>query len=154
MLRISKLADYATVVMTAMAREPDAVHSAAGLSARLDVAAPTMSKILKMLAREELVVSVRGASGGYRLRAPPSEISVAQVIRAMDGPIGMTECSSIPGLCSQEKRCTVRDNWMRVNEIVLGVLQGITLEQMTRPAPGTVRVEAIRGRRPKVEQLG
>jgi len=154
MLRISKLADYATVVMTAMAREPAAVHSAAGLSARLGVAAPTMSKILKMLAREELLVSVRGAGGGYRLRAPPSQISVAEVIRAMDGPIGMTECSSIPGLCTQEKRCTVRDNWMRVNEIVLQVLQGITLEQMTRPAHGTVKVEAIRGRRAKVEQLG
>jgi FeS assembly SUF system regulator len=154
MLRISKLADYATVVMTAMAREPEAVHSAAALSARLGVGAPTMSKILKMLAREELVVSVRGASGGYRLCAPPSRISVAEVIRAMDGPIGMTECSTIPGLCSQERRCTVRDNWMRVNEIVLGVLQGITLEQMTRPAAGTVKVEAIRGRRAKVEQLG
>lgn len=150
MLRMSKLADYGTVVMTAMAREPEATHSAAGLSARLGIGTPTVSKILKALAREGLVLSTRGAHGGYRLPDHPSRISVAQVIRALDGPIGMTECSSIPGLCNQEKRCTVRANWVRVNEIVLEVLQGITLEQMTRPAHGAVKVDAIGGRRPRV----
>ena len=119
------------------------------LATRLGLPAATVGKILKILAREGLVVSTRGAHGGYRLAEPPARISVAQVIRAMDGPIGMTECSSIPGLCSQEKRCTVRANWVRVNEIVLDVLQGITLEQMTRPVHGTVKVEAIgRGRAP------
>ena len=146
MLRMSKLADYGTVVMTLMAREPEAVHSAAGLSARLGIGTATVSKVLKVLAREGLVDSSRGARGGYRLAQPPSRISVAQIIRAMDGPIGMTECSSIPGLCSQEKRCTVRANWMRVNQIVLDVLQGITLEQMTRPVQGAVKVDAIGGR--------
>lgn len=147
MLRMSKLADYGTVLMTLMAREPEAVHSAAGLATRLPVGAATVSKILKILAREGLVVSSRGAQGGYRLALAPSRITVARIIRALDGPIGMTECSSIPGLCSQEKRCTVRANWVRVNEIVLQVLEGITLEQMTRPAQGMVRVEAIGRRR-------
>lgn len=146
MLRMSKLADYGTVLMTLMAREPEAVHSAAELAARLPIGAATVSKILKTLAREGLVISSRGAHGGYRLPVAPSRITVAQIIRAMDGPIGMTECSSIPGLCSQERRCTVRANWVRVNEIVLQVLDGITLEQMTRPVQGTVKVEAI-GRR-------
>jgi FeS assembly SUF system regulator len=154
MLRVSKLADYGTIVMASMAREPHRVHSAAEVAIRIGLAAPTVSKILKTLARSGLVTSSRGAKGGYRLRCDPAQISVAQIIDAMDGPIGMTECSTIPGLCSQERRCTVRDNWMRVYEIVLGVLQGITLEQMTRPAAGTVKVEAIRGRRAKVEQLG
>ncbi len=147
MLRMSKLADYGTVVMTAMAREPEAVHSAASLSARLGIAAPTVSKILKILTREGLVASTRGAHGGYRLPRPAAHISMAEIIHAMDGPIGMTECSSIPGLCSQERRCTVRDNWMRVNAIVLQVLRGITLEQMTQPAHGTVKVQSIGGRR-------
>ncbi|HET9651786.1 MAG TPA: SUF system Fe-S cluster assembly regulator [Usitatibacter sp.] len=147
---MSKLADYGTVLMTLMAREPEAVHSAASLAARLPIGAATVSKILKILAREGLVVSIRGAQGGYRLPHPPSRITVAQVIRALDGPIGMTECSSVPGLCSQEKRCTVRANWVRVNEIVMDVLDGITLEQMTRPVHGAVKVEAIRGRRPRV----
>lgn len=148
MLRMSKLADYGTVVMAAMARDPGAVHSAAGLAAKLHIGAPTVSKILKILGRDGLVVALRGARGGYRLPGPPSEISVARIIQAMDGPIGMTECSTIPGLCSQEKRCTVRANWMRVNEIVLAVLKGITLEQLNRPVDGTVKVDSIarRGR--------
>lgn len=146
MLRMSKLADYGTVVMAAMARDPETVHSAASLAAKLHIGAPTVAKILKILAREGLVVALRGAHGGYRLPGAPSEISVARIIRAMDGPIGMTECSTIPGLCSQEKGCTIRANWMRVNEIVLGVLQGITLEQLNRPVHGTVKVDAI-GRR-------
>lgn len=144
MLRMSKLADYGTVVMATMAREPQATHSAADLADRLGIAAPTVSKILKMLAREGLVASSRGAHGGYRLPSAPSGITVAQIIRAMDGPIGMTECSTTPGLCAQESRCTVRANWYRVNEIILGVLQGITLEQLNTPVHGTVKVEAIR----------
>ncbi len=148
MLRMSKLADYGTVVMASMARDPDAMHSAAGLAARLGIGAPTVSKVLKILAREGLVVSMRGAHGGYRLPQPPSGISLAQIIRAMDGPIGMTECSTIPGLCPQESRCTVRANWKRVNDIVLGILQGITLEQLNMPIPGTVKVDAI-GRHPR-----
>jgi FeS assembly SUF system regulator len=147
MLRMSKLADYGTVVMASMARDPQAVHSATGLAERLGIGAPTVSKVLKILAREGLVVSMRGARGGYRLPAAPSGISVAQIIRAMDGPIGMTECSTTPGLCAQESHCTVRANWKRVNDMILDVLQGITLEQLNRPVHGTVKVEAIGRRR-------
>ncbi len=146
MLKMTKLADYGTVVMTAMAREPREVHSASGLAARLNLAAPTVSKILKTLAREGLVVSVRGARGGYRLSDDPAQISLARIIRAMDGPIGMTECSVTPGLCSQESCCTVRANWRRVNEIVLEALQAISLQQMTQPVPKTVSVGAIQRR--------
>ncbi len=151
MLRMSKLADYGTVVMALMARAPQALHSAAGLAERLSIGAPTVSKILKMLAREGLVVSTRGAQGGYRLPRSPSAISVAEIIRAMEGPIGMTECSTTPGLCCQESQCTVRANWVHVNRIVLGVLDGITLEQLNRPVPATVKVESIgRGSRPAI----
>jgi FeS assembly SUF system regulator len=150
MLRMSKLADYGTVLMATMARDPEALHSAASLASKLGMGAPTVSKILKTLLREGLVTSTRGVNGGYRLPRSPSAISVAQVIRALDGPIGMTECSTTPGLCSQESRCTVRGNWMRVNHVVLDVLNGITLEQLNRPAPGVVKVESIgrRGARP------
>ena len=146
MLRMSKLADYGTVLMAAMAKDAEAVHSATGLARKLGMAAPTVSKILKMLVREGLLASTRGAHGGYRLPHPPSAISVARIIRALDGPIGMTECSTTPGLCPQESRCTVRANWMRVNHVVLEVLNGITLEQLNLPAPGIVKVESI-GRR-------
>ncbi len=147
MLRMSKLADYGTVVMTAMAREPERIQSAADVALRTGVAAPTVSKVLKRLTREGLIVSMRGAKGGYMLPRSPAEISVAEIIVAMEGSLGMTECSSIPGLCTQEASCTVRQNWQRINQIVLQILQGMTLDQMIRPVPQTVDISAIKSRR-------
>ena len=85
MLRMSKLADYGTVVMTAIAREPDRIHSAADVAVHTGLALPTVSKILKTLAHEGLLVSLRGAKGGYMLLRAPQEISVAEVIGAIGG---------------------------------------------------------------------
>jgi FeS assembly SUF system regulator len=143
MLRLSKMADYGTVVMTAMIREPERSRSAAEIAAAIHVPVPTVSKILKMLARSGLVVSLRGAKGGYRLSRAAEEISLTDIIHAMDGPIGMTECSITPGLCSQEAGCAVRANWRRINQAVLGVLQAITLDQMIEPVAQTVNIGAI-----------
>jgi FeS assembly SUF system regulator len=144
MLRVSKLADYGTVVMAFMAREPHAVHSAAEMAARIGLTPPTVSKILKTLARKGLVESLRGPKGGYRLLRSPATISVAQIIGAMDGPFGMTECSAIPGLCTQESACTVRANWQTINQIVLDALSRVTLEQMMKPIPQGVPLGANR----------
>ncbi|HEX8011125.1 MAG TPA: SUF system Fe-S cluster assembly regulator [Casimicrobiaceae bacterium] len=144
---MSKLADYGTVIMTAMAREPQRIQSAADVALRTGVAPPTVSKILKRLAREGLIVSVRGAKGGYVLPRSPAQISVAEIILAMEGSLGMTECSSIPGLCARESSCTVRGNWQRINQIVLHVLREMTLDQMTRPVPQTVNISAIKSGR-------
>jgi len=154
MLKMSKLADYGTVIMTFMAREPSGVHSAAEVAARIGVAAPTVSKILKTLARNGLLVSLRGAKGGYRLPCPPAEISVAQIIGALDGPIGMTECSTMPGVCPQESGCGVRANWRKINQILLQALERVTLEQMTRPIPEAINISAIRdtGRRGRANE--
>jgi FeS assembly SUF system regulator len=143
MLRLSKMADYGTVVLTAMVREPDRSRSAAEIAAAIRVPAPTVSKILKILGRGGLVSSLRGATGGYLLSRPATEISVADIIHAMDGPIGMTECSVTPGLCSQETGCAVRANWLRINRAVIGVLQDITLDQMIQPVAQTVDAGAI-----------
>jgi FeS assembly SUF system regulator len=143
MLRMSKLADYGTVVMTSMARAPDRVHSAADVALRTGLALPTVSKLLKTLARNGLLVSLRGARGGYMLVRAPREISVAQVIAAIEGQIGMTECSSAPGLCTQESGCSVRTNWQRINHMVLRALQQITLEHMTQPIAEIVGLSAI-----------
>lgn len=102
MLRMSKLADYGTVIMTAMARDPDAVHSASSITAATGVAMPTVAKVLKVLTRGGVVESLRGTNGGYLLPRPPTRITLAEVIAAVDGPIGITECSTMPGLCIQE----------------------------------------------------
>jgi FeS assembly SUF system regulator len=147
MLRMSKLADYGALILSTMARQPEQVQSAAGIAVEIRVPLPTVSKILKILTREQLVISLRGARGGYLLARSSTEISVAQIIDAMDGPIGMTECSIAQGLCSQENSCSVRPNWQHVNRVVLQALEKITLEQMIQPITESVDISAIESKR-------
>ena len=134
MIRLAKLTDYAIVLMSHLAAEPEAQMTAASLAQASQIPMPTASKILKVLAREGLLVSHRGASGGYALARAPRDISVAQVIAAMEGPIAMTECAEIgDGECEQESICRVRGNWQRINDAVTGALSSITLEEMAQP---------------------
>jgi FeS assembly SUF system regulator len=133
MLRLSKLTDYSTVIMSYMAQEPGGVHSAAQMAAALGIAAPTASKILKMLARGDLVLSQRGAKGGYLLARPPEQISIAEVIAAMEGPLGVTECSIVTGLCALEADCSIRNHWRHLNQVVRHSLDQVTLADMNRP---------------------
>ncbi len=144
MLRLSKMADYGTVVMTAMIRESERSRSAAEIAVAIHVPLPTVGKVLKMLARGGLVVSLRGAKGGYMLARPANHISLVDIIYAMDGPIGMTECSVTPGLCSLEAGCAVRANWQRINHAVLGVLREITLDQMIAPVMQPVDASPVK----------
>jgi FeS assembly SUF system regulator len=134
MLRLSKLTDYATVIMTYMARSPADLHTAREIADRIGVALPTVSKLLKRLAQERLVHSYRGVNGGYQLAKAPAEISVAEIIRALEGPIGLTECSSSPGQCHQETVCSIRPNWQTINRAMLAALEEITLAEMVQPA--------------------
>lgn len=133
MLRLSKMTDYGTVVVTTMIREPARVRSTAEIARAIRVPVPTVRKILKILARGGLVVSLRGAKGGYLLFRPATEISLAEIVHAMDGLIGMTECSDTSGLCAQETGCAVCANRKRVNQAALGMLRGITLDQRAEP---------------------
>lgn len=135
MLRLSKLADYGTSVMTVLAGDPGAVRNAAELAQLTHVSMPTVSKILKALARDKLVVSMRGAQGGYRLARAPREITMAEVIAALEGPIALTECAEAQGHCTIEPRCAVRTNWQRINLAIAEALRNITLEEMTTPLP-------------------
>jgi FeS assembly SUF system regulator len=135
MLRLGKLTDYCTVVMTHLARQPDQLRNAADLAQETRIAAPTMSKILKRLARAGLVSSIRGAHGGYRLARGPSEISMAEIIAAMEGPIGLTDCAMHNGRCGIESRCQVRGNWLRINLAVRTALEKVSLAEMSEPLP-------------------
>ena len=141
------MADYGTVVMTAMIHEPERSRSAAEIAASIHVPVPTVSKILKILTRGGLLMSLRGAKGGYLLVRPPSQISLVDIIDAMDGPIGMTECSVTPGLCTQESGCAVRANWQRINHAVIGVLRQITLDQMIVPVAKPIDASALKRKR-------
>lgn len=138
MLRISKLTDYAILMMVELAREGE-VLSAHVLAERIGVEVPTASKVLKMLAGSGLLQSFRGPSGGYRVERGAREISVAEVIAAIEGPIAMTECSVEAGLCSQEDSCGLRGNWQRISTAVAQALQGVTLAEMSAPTEPVAR---------------
>jgi FeS assembly SUF system regulator len=108
MLKLGKLADYGTMIVTVLAAEPARLYPAQELATRTHVAAPTVSKLLKLLTKAGLVESLRGAHGGYKLARSPDAITVADVIGAIDGPIGLTECSVHKGDCAVESTCGVR----------------------------------------------
>ena len=101
-LRISRLTDYGTVLLAHLAASQGAVCSAADVATATGIAAPTVSKLLKSLGRSGLVISTRGANGGYRLAREPHEISAADVIDALEGPVSITECSSSDKQCEHE----------------------------------------------------
>lgn len=133
MLRVTKLTDYATVVLTALASEPDAVLSASELAGRAHLEPPTVSKILKPLTQAGLVAAFRGTNGGYRLSRPAHDIGLIDIVEAMEGPLGMTECSVQPGSCSIEHSCIVRAPWRKINDVVVEALRSVTLAQMLTP---------------------
>ncbi|MEQ1438246.1 SUF system Fe-S cluster assembly regulator [Fontimonas sp. SYSU GA230001] len=135
MLKLSKLADYATVLMTLIARDATRVHTGQELAERSGVPAPTVAKLLKSLARGGLLQSLRGARGGYRLARAPARISVADIIAALEGPIGVTECATHPGGCTLESGCTTRANWRLINAAIRHALEAVTLDRMALPLP-------------------
>ena len=115
MLRISKLTDYGTVVLAHLAKNPESLSSAADVAAATGIALPTVSKLLKTLTRAELVNSTRGAHGGYSLARSPGDISAADVIDALEGPVSITECSSADSHCDYESFCNIGGAWQRIN---------------------------------------
>ena len=135
MLRVTKLTDYATVVMTVLAKSADRVQSATdiALSARLEI--PTVSKVLKPLAQAGLVDGFRGANGGYRLARPAEQIDLLQIVEAIEGPIAMTECSEQHPHCELLGHCDAASNWQSVNRILSDALAQIQLASMIQNAP-------------------
>ena len=132
MLRISKLTDYGTVLLAHLAANQAAVCSAADVAGATGIAPPTVSKLLKSLARAGLVSSTRGANGGYRLARPPQQISAADVIDALEGPVSITECSASDGDCEHEGVCSVGGAWQRINVAIRRALQDVTLNDLVR----------------------
>ncbi|MBN8260831.1 MAG: SUF system Fe-S cluster assembly regulator [Xanthomonadales bacterium] len=139
MLRVTKLTDYATVVLTVLAARPGEVLSAPELAEQAGLEAPTVAKVLKPLAAAGLVAGFRGANGGYRLARAAADINLVEIVEAMEGPLAMTECSVHDGQCGIEASCGVRANWRRINDVVADALRGVTLAQMLAPAPRATR---------------
>lgn len=136
MLKIAKLTDYGTLVMTTLARAPATVLNAQELAARSHVSAPTVAKLLKLLVKGGLVESTRGAHGGYRLARRAEDITVAEVVSALEGPIAITACAQHGGGCTIEGSCTSRSNWRLIDDAVRQALSAVTLADMAAPRPG------------------
>jgi FeS assembly SUF system regulator len=132
MLRISKLTDYGTVLLAHLAASRDGVVSAAEVATATGIAPPTVSKLLKLLARAGLVTSTRGANGGYQLARSPGKISAADIIDAFEGPVSITECSSSDSLCEHEDVCSVGGAWQRINVAIRRALTDVTLQDLLR----------------------
>ena len=147
MLRMSKLTDYATVLLAHMAYERH-ISSAGELAEATQLAGPTVSKLLKTLARAGLVDSVRGPQGGYALARLPEQISAADIIDALEGPVAITECSAGAGHCELESVCHVGSAWQRINRGIrtaLGEVSLLDLQDRASPLPGLDLAAEARG---------
>ncbi len=133
MFRLSKLTDYAVVVLVRLARG-ETVQTSPGIACGTGVPEPTVAKVLKALAGQGLVTSQRGARGGYRLARPLAAIPVAAVIEAIDGPIALTACVDGGG-CDTHSLCPMHGRWDPVNAAIRAALHGITLADMERTVP-------------------
>jgi FeS assembly SUF system regulator len=140
MIRLSRITDYGIVLMAHLAgRDDGAAHNARELAEDTQLPAPVVSKVLKALARAELLDSQRGVKGGYSLARPAETISAAEIITALEGPIGLTECTVHPGACIQEASCHVREPWQRINQVVRDALREVTLADLAAPTlPGSI----------------
>ncbi len=144
MIRISKLADYAVVVLSALAKNDAALMNASAIAEKTRLPEPTVSKVLKLLAREDIVSSIRGATGGYKLARKPQEISVAEIIAAVEGPVSMTACVEGTGEgCDFHAHCSVKGRWDDVNTVIRDALEGISLADMNAPRETTIKEEAF-----------
>lgn len=133
MIKISRLADYGLIILNGMAAEPAHYYSAAVLAERTGIALPTVSKVLKLLNEAHVISSTRGANGGYRLLKQPEQLSVAEVIAAVDGTPALTECCQRDNGCVLDSRCTLRSNWQLINQVIIRVLSQFTLADLNRP---------------------
>jgi len=140
-LRISRLTDYGTVVLAHLARDDAGPVSAAGVATATGIALPTVSKLLKALAKAEIVTSTRGSHGGYELARDARAISASDVIDALDGPVSITECSASDSHCDLESVCNVGGAWQRINVAIRRALDEISLADLLRSRSPVPRFE-------------
>jgi len=133
-LRISKLTDYGTLILVHLADyQEDKPCPASELAAGTGLALPTVQKVLKALARGELVISSRGAEGGYRLARRPEDISAAEILDVLEGPLAITECSHDDSHCELESNCQVGGAWQKISRAIRAAMTEIKLSDLHNP---------------------
>jgi FeS assembly SUF system regulator len=144
MLRITKLTDYAIIVLTHVAEDDRPQSTARDIADRSKLPRPTVGKVLKTLARAGLVVASRGKKGGYNLAKPAKEISIADIIEAIEGPIALTECGDpSASACEMEACCPVRAHWLKIGGVVRRALQSLSLEVLRQQDRGKSASEKL-----------
>jgi FeS assembly SUF system regulator len=143
MLRISRLTDYATVILAMLAEHPERVRTATAVAEQTRIAAPTVSKLLKQLQRAALVTSTRGLHGGYQLARPAAQITAAAILDALEGPLALTDCAVGHGNCEIEETCRVGRVWQRLNLAIRRSLYEVTLAQLAGIDTTQVRLPAL-----------
>jgi len=144
MIRLTNLADYGVVLMCHMAGAPKNLYSAVYLSKDTGIPVPTVSKIMGALSKAGLLTSHRGLKGGFRLERAPEDISVANVIEAVDGPIALTNCiEHAPGDCCYESVCSMKPHWQVINTVIRKGLDSITLDEIASPAPAIASLDPV-----------
>lgn len=136
MIILSKLADYGVIAAAYLAAAPERQMTAAALAQEARLPRATVAKVLKALAHAGVVAGARGAAGGYRLARPAKDISVAEVVAAIDGAIGLTQCTSHMPECERSEFCPTRLHWHRINQAVGAALGAVTLAEMVPTFPG------------------
>lgn len=141
MIKLSKLSDYAIVVLSRLASEKGEVVPTSTLSNDTGIPEPTVSKVLKLLAKQEIVISVRGANGGYKMERCPKDITVTEMITALEGPIALTSCIEHGNTdCMIDTLCPLKGGWQKVNLAVKEALDKIVLADLLIPVRPKRRV--------------
>ena len=131
MLRLSKKADYALIAMKHLATRSDGgASSAREIAEQYDIPLELMAKVLQRLARRGLVASLQGTRGGYRLARQTTQISVADIIEAIEGPLRVTACSTEAENCGQYAKCSVRDPLWRIKDRIVAALSDCSLQEI------------------------
>ncbi|GLQ06979.1 SUF system Fe-S cluster assembly regulator [Sneathiella chinensis] len=131
MIKLSKMTDYGVVIMSEMARIEGRIMNAPDLSLHTGLTVPTTAKVLRILAKGGLLTSLRGAHGGYRLDRKPKDVSVAEIVRVLEGPVAVTSCVDGSDLdCSVETNCPMRGGWEKINRAINAAMEEVTLADM------------------------
>ena len=134
MIKLNKLTDYAVVILTRLHTRKRPMWTANLIACETGVPLPTVAKLIKILVKAEMLSSQRGARGGCTLAQPAHKITVADVIKAVEGPIALTDCvDGGAGECGVENICPMRGNWEQVNVAIRTALEAVTIADMAVP---------------------
>lgn len=134
-MRLGKLTDYATVLLVEMARAPERCRPAGELARATGLGEPTVGKLCRLLGQAGLVSARRGANGGYHLARRPADISIADVVSVLEGPIALTRCIEHGEQCPMDTHCQVQANWWQINDAIERALASVTLADMIASSP-------------------